>query len=82
MSEIMRRIEQVSGVIGQINDSLAVQSAGIDEIDRSVAALDDATQQNSALVEETTTASACLADQALGLARSVGVFKLAERAAA
>ena len=78
MSEIMGRIEQVSCIIGEINDSLTVQSAGIVEIDRSVSELDDATQQNSALVEQTTTASACLADQALGLSNSVGAFKLGD----
>ena len=59
-----------------------MQSAGIVEIDRSVSELDDATQQNSALVEQTPTASACLADRALGLSHSVGAFKLSDRIAA
>jgi methyl-accepting chemotaxis protein len=79
MSEVMSRIEQVSCVIGEINHSLAVQCAGIDEIDRSIAELDNATQQNSALVEQTSAASASLAEQAVTLSRAVAAFKLAER---
>jgi len=79
MSEVMSRIEQVSCVIGEINQSLAVQCAGIDEIDRSIAELDNATQQNSALVEQTSAASASLAEQAVTLSRAVAAFKLAER---
>ncbi len=82
MSQVMSRIEQVSFVIGEINQSLAVQSAGIDAIDRSIAELDNATQQNSALVEQTSAASASLAEQAVTLSRTVAAFRLADRVAA
>ena len=80
MSEIMGSIERVSRIIGEINASMTQQSVGITQIDRSIAELDQATQQNSALVEETSAASSVLNGQALSLSRTVESFKLADKA--
>ena len=52
------------------------QSARISQINRSVAEMDNATQQNAALVEQSTAASATLNEQAHGLSRIVGLFRL------
>ncbi len=79
MSGIMEGIARVSGIIGDINVALAAQSDGITKIDRSITELDQATQQNSALVEENAAASSVLNHQALNLSRTVDGFKLAER---
>jgi len=76
MQEIVAGIERVSRIIGEIDGAMHEQSAGISQIDRSVAEMDQATQQNAALVEQSTAASAMLNEQAQGLARTVGLFKL------
>jgi methyl-accepting chemotaxis protein len=55
------------------------QSTGIGQIDSSVAEMDHATQQNAALVEQSTAASATLAEQAQSVADVVALFKLLER---
>jgi len=76
MGEIVRDIQQVAQIIGEINATMDEQSSGIGQINQAVAEMDRATQQNAALVEESTAASAVLNDQAHNLARIVGTFKL------
>ena len=76
MQEIVSGIERVARIIGEIDGAMHEQSSGISQIDRSVAEMDQATQQNAALVEQSTAASAMLNEQAQGLARTVGLFKL------
>ncbi|HEU4373940.1 MAG TPA: methyl-accepting chemotaxis protein, partial [Telluria sp.] len=54
----------------------AEQSAGIEQINQAVVQMDQVTQQNAALVEEAAAASASMQQQAVSLARAVGVFTL------
>ena len=76
MGEIVEEIQRVTRIIGEIDGAMHEQSAGISQIDRSVAEMDQATQQNAALVEQSTAASSMLNEQAHSLARTVGLFKL------
>jgi hypothetical protein len=55
---------------------LKVTSAGIEQINMAIVQMDQVTQQNAALVEEAAAASASMQDQASGLSRAVGAFKL------
>jgi len=57
------------------------QSSGISQVGDAVSQLDQATQQNAALVEESTAAAESLKLQAARLIQVVGVFKLSDRAA-
>ncbi|KKJ03859.1 chemotaxis protein [Burkholderia gladioli] len=82
MREIVEGIERVNRVIGEIDGAMNEQSTGISQIDRSVAEMDQATQQNAALVEQSTAASATLNEQAHGLSGIVGLFRLRQAAAA
>ncbi|MEG1114665.1 MAG: methyl-accepting chemotaxis protein, partial [Janthinobacterium sp.] len=54
------------------------QSQGIAQVNATVTQMDDATQQNAALVEEAAAAAQSLQDQAGRLAQVVSVFKLEE----
>jgi len=76
MQEIVEGIDRVNRVIADIDGAMSEQSAGISQIDRSVAEMDQATQQNAALVEQSTAASATLNEQAHGLSKVVGLFRL------
>ena len=76
MSEIVDGIARVQRLVNEIHGAMTEQSVGISQIDRSVADMDQATQQNAALVEESAAASAMLSDQARVLADTVGLFKL------
>jgi len=76
MGEIVDGIARVQRLVTEIHGAMTEQSVGISQIDRSVADMDQATQQNAALVEESAAASAMLSDQARVLADTVGLFKL------
>lgn len=76
MSEIVGSVQQVSAMMGEIHAAARDQSAGIAQINQSVGQLDQMTQQNAALVEESTAAAASMRDQAQHLANVVSVFNV------
>jgi methyl-accepting chemotaxis protein len=80
MDEIVKSVRQVTGIMGEIAASATAQGRGIGEISVSVQELDQMTQQNAALVEQSAAASASLADQAQQLSRAVSIFKLSQPA--
>jgi methyl-accepting chemotaxis protein len=80
ISEVVKEIESVNRIIVEIEGSMNEQSVGISQIDRSVAEMDRATQQNAALVEQSSAASSLLNERAQGLVDVVGLFRLRETA--
>jgi methyl-accepting chemotaxis protein len=80
MNEIVASVKRVSDIIGEITHAADEQSAGIGTVNDAVVQLDQMTQQNAALVEQSAAAAESLKDQAARLARAVGAFRL-ERAA-
>ena len=81
MQEIVQSVRRVVDVIGEITAASSEQSAGIAEVNQSVGNLDQMTQQNAALVEESAAAAESLRDQAAQLAQAVAVFKVAPQLA-
>ena len=83
MSEIVDSVHRVSSIIGEISAGAVEQSAGIDQVGGAVRELEQMTQQNAALVEESTSAAESLHEQAARLLQAVQQFKLdAQRASA
>jgi len=76
MSEIVTSVQQVSTLIGEITTASAEQRDGISQVNQAVAQLDQMTQQNAALVEESAAAALALRDQAQRLSEVVAVFKV------
>ena len=76
MQEIVTGIQRVSDIVSEIASASREQSLGIVQINQAVTHLDSVTQQNAALVKETSAASAALQDQARQLAGVAGAFKL------
>ncbi|MES2716702.1 MAG: methyl-accepting chemotaxis protein [Pseudomonadota bacterium] len=79
MGEIVASVQRVSDVIGEISAAAAEQSGGIGQVSNAVVSLDQMTQQNAALVEESAAAAESLKDQARRLAEVVGTFQLGSR---
>ncbi|UYG02084.1 methyl-accepting chemotaxis protein [Halomonas sp. LR3S48] len=79
MEELVAGVNRVAKVLGEISVAAGEQSDGIGQVNVAVAELDRMTQQNAALVEESTVAAEQLKDQADRLAEAVGGFKLSER---
>ncbi|WP_343606153.1 methyl-accepting chemotaxis protein [Roseateles sp.] len=78
MTEIVASVQRVSDIIGEISASTVEQSQGIGNVNGSVAQLDQMTQQNAALVEESAAAAESLSDQARKLTALVGHFKVSD----
>jgi methyl-accepting chemotaxis protein len=77
MGEIVGSVQRVSDIIGEITAASSEQRDGIGNVNAAVTQLDQMTQQNSALVEESAAAAESLKDQARVLANAVSVFRLA-----
>nr|WP_316643412.1 methyl-accepting chemotaxis protein [uncultured Roseateles sp.] len=78
MSDIVSSVQRVSTIIEEITGAASEQSMGIGQVNTSVTHLDQMTQQNAALVEESAAASDSLRAQAHVLADVVRRFKLPE----
>jgi methyl-accepting chemotaxis protein len=78
MQDIVVSVQRVADLMGEIASASQEQSQGIAQVNATVTQMDDATQQNAALVEEATAAAQSLQDQAGRLAQVVSVFKLEE----
>lgn len=76
MTEIVGAVQRVSHIIGEISDSSSEQSRGIEKVNESIARLDQMTQQNAALVEQSAAAAESMKEESRRLARLVGNFKL------
>ena len=77
MSEIVGSVQRVSHIIGEITSTASDQSERIGLVSTSVAELDQMTQQNAALVEQSAAAADSLKTQATHLTQLVDTFKLA-----
>jgi methyl-accepting chemotaxis protein len=76
MAEVVSSIRSVSDLVGEISSASNEQATGVAQIGEAVTHMDQATQQNAALVEEMTTATDSLESQAGDLVQTVAVFKL------
>ncbi|MEE7558881.1 HAMP domain-containing protein, partial [Xanthomonas sp. Kuri4-2] len=54
MGEIVASVQRVTDIMGEISAASQEQSAGIEQVNHTVTQMDEATQQNAALVEEAT----------------------------
>ena len=78
MSDIVGSAQQVAELIGEITLATAEQSAGIHHVNASVVQLDQMTQQNAALVEQSAAAAISQREHAERLVQLVGRFRLAD----
>ncbi len=76
LKKINESVVEISGLVSAIFTSSKEQSLGLADINASVAQLDQVTQQNAAMVEESTAASHELTTEALELASLVSKFQL------
>ncbi len=80
MTEIVASVQRVTDIIGEISAASREQSERIDSVNHSIAQLDQMTQQNAALVEESAAAAESLREQSANMASAMSVFKLDRQA--
>jgi len=76
MTEVVGSIRRVTDIMGEISAASNEQSLGVAQVGEAVTQMDQATQQNAALVEEMAAAASSLKSQAQELVQTVAVFKL------
>jgi methyl-accepting chemotaxis protein len=78
MTEIVRSVRNVAGIMGEITTATAEQSDGIEQVGHAVSQMDQVTQQNAALVEQAAAAASALESQAQTMREAVSAFRLAK----
>jgi methyl-accepting chemotaxis protein len=76
IERLVSQVKQVSQLMTDIATGSEQQDLGINQVNQAVTQLDEVTQQNAALVEESSAAAASLNDQAVRLQQAVGQFRL------
>ncbi|MEI7207658.1 methyl-accepting chemotaxis protein [Pectobacterium carotovorum] len=77
MQQVVMSIRQLSDTVSEISSASAEQSTGVEQVGIAVSQMDQTTQQNAALVEESAAAAQSLKEQADQLVREVSVFRTA-----
>ncbi len=77
MTEVVSSIRRVADIIGEITQASREQSTGFSQVGQAVSEMDQSTQQNAALVEQSAAAAESLRQQADQLVRAVAVFQIA-----
>ncbi len=76
LQAIVAQVAEIDGIVGEITSSAQEQATGIEAVNTAVNQMDQATQQNAAMVEESTASSHALAQEAAELTRLIGEFRL------
>jgi methyl-accepting chemotaxis protein len=76
IDEVVTNAKRIADIVGEITAAASEQSDGIGQVNVAVNQLDQMTQQNAALVEQSTAAAESLKDQAMRLTQVVQVFRI------
>jgi methyl-accepting chemotaxis protein len=77
MTEVTQAVARVTDIMGEIAAASQEQSRGIEQVNVAITQMDEVTQQNAALVEESAAASRSLEEQGKQLTQSVSFFRVA-----
>lgn len=81
LERIVTKVGEVTELVRGIADAASAQAENLQQVNAAVSEMDRMTQQNAAMVEQSTAASRGLADEAAGLLRLVSRFEPAASAA-
>ncbi len=76
LDQILVQVAEINDLVGEIAASSREQAVGLAEVNQAVNQMDQVTQQNAAMVEQSTAASHALASEAAELERLVGRFQV------
>ena len=78
LQRIATQVAEINGAVSEIAASAQEQAVGLHQVNTAVNQMDQVTQQNAAMVEESTAASHALASEAVELARLMGQFTIGQ----
>ena len=76
LEEIVNSVKKVGDIIVEIAAASREQSQGLEQVNKAVREMDEMTQQNAALAEETSAASASMTEQVQMMTESLQFFKV------
>ncbi|MDR7296824.1 methyl-accepting chemotaxis protein [Pelomonas aquatica] len=76
MEQVVTAIDRVAQIVREISAASREQSTGVSQVGQAITQMDEATQQNAALVEESAAAAESLKHQAAELVRLVSTFRV------
>jgi methyl-accepting chemotaxis protein len=76
MDEVVGSVQQVTGLIGEIAAASAEQTAGLEQVNQAIVAMDQVTQQNAALVQQAAAAAASMRTETGKLGQAISVFAM------
>jgi methyl-accepting chemotaxis protein len=82
LTEIVGAIKTVTGIVSEIATASVEQATGLEQVNNALLQLDQATQQNSALVEENTATAKILDEQVRSMTEQVAFFRSGDESAA
>ena len=78
LNEIVESIKDVANIVAEIASASSEQATGIEQINKALTQMDDATQQNSALVEENAATAKTLEHQAKAMDDQIAYFQIGD----
>jgi methyl-accepting chemotaxis protein len=79
LNDIVAAAKKVADIIGEISSASQQQADGLDQVNSAISQMDEVTQQNAAMAEETSSVAASMKDQAKSLTNLIAVFKVESR---
>jgi len=76
MNEVVTSIRHVTDIMNEINSASSEQNDGISQIGQAVTHMDESTQQNAALVEQTAAVAESMKNQAQQLVQTIAMFQI------
>ena len=76
MAEVVSAIQRVTGLVSEISAASGAQSDGVAQVSEAITVMDQGTQQNAALVEQSAAAAQSMQQQAAHLVRAVDAFRI------
>jgi len=76
MGDIVAAVKRVTDIMQEIAAASDEQSRGIEQVSQAITEMDNVTQQNASLVQESAAAAAALEEQASRLTQAVAVFRI------
>ena len=74
LDEIVQGVKKVGDIVAEIAAASAEQASGIDQVNQAVTTMDEMTQQNAALAEQTSAASVSLYEKAQSMEQTISFF--------
>ena len=78
LNDIVAAAKKVADIIGEISLASQQQASGLDQVNGAIMQMDESTQQNAAMAEETSAVAATMTSQAKQLIELIALFRIQE----